>query len=86
MKRKKLLKQLAAMLSTTGSTKKAQLESLRDLLEKLEKKEVKLEKKLAAAEELGDEGAEDRERFADKLKVLRVQRAKGQRRCEELED
>ncbi len=87
MKTKKLLKKLAAMLSLKGEQpRKAELESLVVLLEKLHKKEQSLEQKLAAAQELGDDGKEMCKRLADKLRVLRAQRAKGVARRDELED
>ncbi len=84
MKTKKLLERLTQILSLEGSERLTELESLQELLDKFEKKERKVAKKLAAAQKLGDQSAALQENLNNKLRVLRAQRAKGLKRCAEL--
>ncbi len=86
MKTKKILKRLAELLSSEDKKRRAELDCLKELLQKLEKKEAKVGLKLAAAQALGEEGEEHRKRLSDKLRVLAAQRAKGIQRCSELEE
>ncbi len=86
MKTKELLERLSKLLSRKGSQRQVELKSVLALLGKLEKKEEKVKRKLAAAKDLGAEGEDLYKRLEDKLRVLRVQRAKGERLCRELEE
>ncbi len=84
MKTKKLLERLTQILSLEGSERLTELESLQELLDKFEKKERKVAKKLAAAQKLGDQSAALQENLNNKLRDLRAPGAKGLKRRAEL--
>ena len=80
MKTKKLLHHLRDYLSGEHETH-AQLDGMSAILEKLEKKEKKLESKLAAAET-----EEQKKRLTGKLKVIAAQLKKGREHHQKLSD
>ncbi len=79
MKTKKLLKRLVALTNARRRRELAELDNLKAILDKLEKKEVKLRKKLE-----GEDNDNKKARLERKLKVVDAQRKKGLARCEEL--
>jgi len=76
----KLIKKLEGYLSKGERKKLAHCERIDDLLEKLGKKEQKLQKKMA-----NEKSASKRKKLKIELKIISVQKRKGIARREELE-
>lgn len=72
MKRKKLLKALANLLDMEGRKKRKHSAELKELLEKLEVKEVQLEEKV-----LTEKDKRKQKRLRSELEIVKAQHAKG---------
>ena len=81
MKTKKLVRKIKALLSSGRRTQLAKRRSLEKVLRKLEIKELALRRKLD-----GKEDKEQRRETLRKLKVIEVQRKKGQKLMGEIEE
>ncbi len=79
MKRKKLLKTLAAFLNGEGRQERQHRDDLETLLAKLKKKEVELEERLRA-----EKNARKKERLGKELEIVKAQHAKGAETLQEL--
>ncbi len=72
MKRKKLLKTLAALLDKEGRKQRKHRDGLEALLAKLKGKEIELEQKLRA-----EKDGRKQQRLSTELEIVRAQRTKG---------
>ncbi|MES9872589.1 MAG: hypothetical protein ABW146_05725 [Candidatus Sedimenticola sp. 6PFRAG7] len=75
----KLVKKVKACLTKDGKKNKSHCDALSSLLEKLEEKEVKLQKKLAK-----ETDPKKRKHLNLELKIINVQLSKGRKRLDEV--
>lgn len=80
MKRKKLLRILAELMSKKGRKKREHRAELEDLLDKLREKELRLDQRINA-----ESDKQKRKRLARELEVVKAQRAKGVNALQNLE-